>query len=426
MKLFYYVCIFFKNHIYKMSTTDFINKAKLKHGDKYNYSKTNYTNSKTKIIIICKMHGEFEQNPHDHLEGSGCKQCGYISASDSKKSSTSEFIEKAKLVHDDKYDYSYVEYAGKAIKIKINCKEHGIFEQNPNNHLGGSGCAECSKEKIKEKYKKEYKKKFTEKANIKHNNKYDYSKTNYINCYTKIIIICKTHGEFKQIPSSHLSGSGCNKCGMEMIVSKLKSSTSEFIEKAKLVHDDLYDYSHVEYVGKAIKIKINCRAHGEFEQTPNDHLMGSGCSKCINARHYSKPQMKWLDLLEKQLNINIEHILNTGEHKIKNSLCKADGYSKEYNTVFEFHGCFFHGCEKCYPNRNEINKLLKKSYKELYNTTQKKKNHCITEGYKYIEIWECHWNNIKKTNNELAHYLDNIKQDLIVNKSKKKSKKHKN
>jgi hypothetical protein len=118
---------------------DFINKAKKIHGDKYDYSKVEYKNVQTKIKIICYNHGEFEQLPSKHLSNHGCVKCsGHY-----KKTST-DFINDAIQIHGDKYDYSKINYNNSQEKIIIICKVHGEFEQRPNNHLNGQGCAKCA------------------------------------------------------------------------------------------------------------------------------------------------------------------------------------------------------------------------------------------------------------------------------------------
>jgi len=98
-----------------------------------------YKNSKTKIQIICKEHGVFEQRSNDHLMGKGCSKC-----SCNYRYNTEEVIEAFKKVHGDKYDYSLVEYINTKTPVKIICKEHGVFEQTSNNHLKEKGCPSCS------------------------------------------------------------------------------------------------------------------------------------------------------------------------------------------------------------------------------------------------------------------------------------------
>jgi hypothetical protein len=152
----------------RRTNEEFIKEAKLVHGDKYDYSLVKYKNNYTKVKIICKEHGIFEQEPCSHLNGCGCISCVCH-----KKSTTEEFVIKAKLVHGDRYDYFMVEYVKSSMKIKIICKEHGIFEQTPNSHLNGQGCPSCVG------LKKSTTEEFIIKAILIHGDKYDYSLTIY-------------------------------------------------------------------------------------------------------------------------------------------------------------------------------------------------------------------------------------------------------
>lgn len=190
------------------------------------------------------------------------------------------FIEKAKKIHNDNYDYSKVIYIDVLTKIIIICKIHGEFEQSPNSHLTGQGCKKCARKITSDKNKLSCEE-FIKKANEKHNNKYDYSKTNYINNITKVKIICKIHDVFEQKPGIHLDGSGCPKCSRKSAVLKNTQTTESYIEKAKSIHGNKFDYSEVKYVNDSTKIKIKCPKHGLFEQRPFGHIKSEiGCPKC--------------------------------------------------------------------------------------------------------------------------------------------------
>ena len=170
--------------------------------------------------------------------------------------------------------------------------------------------------------------------------------------------------------------------------------TEQFIEKAKLIHGDKYDYSKVDYINCSTKVIIICKTHGDFLQTPKCHLKGHGCHKCCNII-YSKMQIVWLNFHSKFHNINIQHALNDGEFLIPNTRYKADGYCKETNTIYEFHGDYWHGNPKIYKG-DEINKKTNCSFKELYEKTLIKENKIKELGYNLKTIWENDW---KKINN---------------------------
>ena len=258
----------------KYNINDFIKKAKQVHSDKYDYSKVEYVNSKTKVCIVCPEHGEFWQTPANHLQGQNCPKCSNISTHEKQKSSTQEFIKHSKEIHCEKYDYSKVKYVNNYTKVCIICPEHGEFWQKPNGHLYGRGCPYCGKTKKLSLFE------FIKKAKEIHGNKYDYSKVEYINYETKVCIICPEHGEFWQTPHSHIRGSGCPIC-----YGNKKLNNETFIKRAREIHGDKYDYQKVEYINYETKICIICPKHGEFWQTPHDHLSGKGCSLCIRYVH---------------------------------------------------------------------------------------------------------------------------------------------
>ena len=190
---------------------------------------------------------------------------------------TKEFIEKAKAVHNDRYDYSKVEYINAHTKVCIICPEHGEFWQTPNNHTHKTkpkGCPKCAGKLVTNT------KEFVNKAKTVHNNRYDYSKVEYVNTSTPVCIICPIHGEFWQTPNRHLNGTNCPKCSHQ----SYKHTTESFIEEAKKVHGDKYDYSKVEYVNSHTKVCIICPEHGEFWQTPTNHMKGRGCPSCKAAK----------------------------------------------------------------------------------------------------------------------------------------------
>lgn len=190
----------------------------------------------------------------------------------SKRKTTEQFIQDARSVHGDRYDYSCVVYTHGKAKVKIICWVHGLFEQIPTGHLAGKGCQKCA---CNEKLTTEQ---FIEKAKHLHGDKYDYSLVNYITGKGKVKIICKNHGVFEQKAESHLQRIGCAKCA-----GLYSPNTEEFIIKANEKHDYKYDYSLVDYTNCMSKVRIICRKHGKFSQTPNHHLKGSGCPKCTNS-----------------------------------------------------------------------------------------------------------------------------------------------
>jgi len=265
----------------KHSTESFIKKALAIHGDRYDYSQADYKDSHSPLTIICPVHGSFKQSPSNHFAGKGCPECGNIVAADARRKTTDEFIDKAKAIHGDRYDYSLSEYIGSTAKVTIICPKHGPFEQTPSEHLVGSGCPKCgvlARAEARTKTLEE----FIASAIKVHGHRYDYSLAEYLGAQEKVTIICPEHGPFEQTSSGHISGKGCYECGLAASADAKRSTKEEFIAKAKMKHGDRYDYSLVEYLASNKKVKIICPDHGLFLQAPNDHIgqQGSGCPDC--------------------------------------------------------------------------------------------------------------------------------------------------
>jgi hypothetical protein len=198
------------------------------------------------------------------------------------ENSTSEFIEKSIKTHGNKFDYSKVEYIGSHTKVCIMCPEHGEFFQSPTNHLSGNGCPKCAYKYKYGKYRLTTLETFLTQAKEIHRDKYDYSKVEWKNTRTPITITCPTHGEFSQVPQNHIRlKCGCRKCGREIAKSKVnKYNTIYFIEYAKEIHGNKYDYSMSKCFYATDNVEIICPVHGKFEQSANQHLQGHGCPKC--------------------------------------------------------------------------------------------------------------------------------------------------
>jgi len=261
----------------KLTTQEFIDRARAIHGNRYGYSMVEYNDSKKKILIHCPDHGIFEQTPNTHLTGSKCPACSQILKSASLKLTTQEFIDSARAAHGCKYDYTFSVYQSAHEKVVIQCNEHGLFYQTPNSHLSGKGCPGCGQKSTSHSLRSTTQK-FIEKARYVHGpDKYDYSQVRYITINKKVTIICKKHGEFKQTPHNHVSGQNCPSC------SDKRHTTDMFIENAIDVHGHgVFDYSTVNYKQAHQKVIINCPEHGPFSQTPNSHLNGKGCPGCGN------------------------------------------------------------------------------------------------------------------------------------------------
>ena len=347
----------------KLTTDEFIEKAKEIHGDKYDYSEAVYINARTKVKIICPIHGEFFQEPHKHMRGSLCPKCNV----DRQKLTAEDFIKKAREVHGDKFDYSKAKYINYDTKVEIICPEHGSFFQAPNSHLSGTGCPMCANNQKLDLST------FIKKAIIIHNGKYDYSKVIYLNNHTKVKIICPEHGEFLQRPYSHLNESGCPICSYNKLAEERKMSFDSFFEKAFKAHGAKYDYSLVEYKNCRTKVKIICPEHGEFFQTPSHHLSGKGCPICAHTQ--SPQELKIRRLLENQ-NVSYAHNIIIDDRYPWH----VDIYISERDLFLEYNGFYSHG--DCFCDRR---KKKSKNLIELLSSNPTPKNIRALDTYTRLD-----------------------------------------
>lgn len=186
----------------KMTKSEFVEQSNKIHNFKYTYEVVEFTTTKTKVVITCPTHGDFEQRANNHLRGQGCLKC-----SSKHRFTTEEFITKSNEVHSNKYTYEKVVYTTAVNKVTITCPTHGDFEQVARAHMQGNGCPKCGGT---HNYNTE---EFIVKANEVHNSYYTYSKTLYARSKDKVTITCPIHGDFKQQAQAHLQGYGCHNCG---------------------------------------------------------------------------------------------------------------------------------------------------------------------------------------------------------------------
>lgn len=194
----------------KLTTEEFIERATIVHNNFYVYNNTIYKGDKIKVTITCPLHGDFNQNPYDHTKGHGCSKCK--SEKTKLRVKTSEqFVKEASSKHSGFYTYTNTVYKSSRTKVTITCPIHGNFEQNSTDHLAGRGCQKCGKEKSNKAITTTIDQ-FIERSVTTHKSKYDYSKVNYVDTKSKVVIICPHHGEFLQTPEHHTKGAGCPKC----------------------------------------------------------------------------------------------------------------------------------------------------------------------------------------------------------------------
>ena len=359
----------------------FIQKAKKLHSGKYTYDKSTYISNTTNLIITCPKHGDFNQSPKAHLQGSGCRECSKERLSKKYSMGVEEFIKKANKVHDSKYDYSKTIYKATSKKVTIICPEHGEFEQMAGNHLRGFGCNRCNGYV-------DCADGFIEKSIRVHGHRYDYSKVKYANTITKVDIICPEHGIFSQAPNGHMEGKGCNKCASNVKAEKFIMSENDFIARAIKVHGNTYDYSKVDYKGAKEKITIICPEHGEFEQLAGSHIRGSGCSSCAGFTSLEEKELS--DFLKEHIDIE------TSNRKLIAPL-ELDIVIPSKKIAIEFNGLYWHQ-----------SRFVGKDYHD------KKSKLCKEKGYQLIHVWDDDWKNRKDVvKNMLLHKIGKSTQSRI-------------
>lgn len=213
----------------KLTTEEFIARSISVHGNKYDYSKSQYIGSLSKVQIVCHKHGVFEQLAFHHIRGAGCPKCALEEIANKKRLSNEEFLSRAKKKHNSFYIYDKCNYVSTKKDVTITCPIHGDFIQNAGRHLKGCGCPKCANEKNGLKCRNSQEK-FIKRAKEIHGDNYTYDKTKYETLEIKVIITCPIHGDFLQSPTSHLNGNGCPKCHR----SKGENKISYFLEKLNI------------------------------------------------------------------------------------------------------------------------------------------------------------------------------------------------
>jgi very-short-patch-repair endonuclease len=322
------------------NTDDFIKRSNILHNFKYDYSKTFYSKSSEKVIIICHEHGEFEQVANSHLMGMGCKKCGDKDRYYKPKYSTEEFIMDAKLKWGNKYDYSLTEYKNSRTKIKV-IYDGIVYEQSPMGHL---------KYPVEGYLNQEI---FLIKSKRKWGNKYDYSLVEFVSSHhlVKIIYNGKT---YEQYPHNHLI------YAPEL---RNKLTLDEFIKYSKEIHNNKYSYDKSNYINHVTKTIITCPLHGDFYQRPGTHIAGAGCKRCNDSKG-EREIGKFLD--KYKIDYIKEHIFSDCKNI---SYLKYDFYIPSMRTVIEFDGIqhfqpvsYFGGIETY--EKLKVNDKIKNDYCE--------------------------------------------------------------
>jgi hypothetical protein len=416
----------------RMSQEDVIEKFNEAHDNienpKFDYSQVKYEHMHKKVEIHCLVHGPFLQKPSDHINKHGCGKCKGEKCSERRKVPLDEMLVRFEEKHEGKYTYPDIEsyYVDSTTKINIECEKHGIFTQTAHAHTY-YGCAKCGKDSISEQTKgveRPHRRTTTEeyvaKANEKHDFRYEYDKTVYVKSRgTTIIVTCKEHGDFEISPRSHLTGWGCNTCSRREMGERVSLKVPELVEKLNLIHDFKYDYSKVELCGdiKNVPIIVTCPVHGDFSILVGKHYK-YGCPECEKENpkvknscvNGSKPANAWLD----SLGLELVREFRLPEKRTR----PVDGYCIETNTIYQFHGDYYHGNPSVFdPSSFSIKHG--KTFGELYEHSCRMDQEIIDFGYNLVVMWENDWTAIVKEEKRIAKEAKKLEKKLNKKPSKK-------
>ena len=278
-----------------------------------------------------------------------------------KRLTTEQFIENGNKIHNNKYNYSLVNYINAHTEVEIICPIHGMFRQLPCDHTTNkSGCSKCGRnEQIKKR--KSTTQQFIEKSNKIHSNLYDYSLVEYVNNHTEVQIICSIHGEFPQKPNNHTTNKqGCPKCGKISMSDKQKIPLKVLLKKFNKIHKNKYDYSLINYTNIDGLIDIICPIHGKFTQSPNNHLHNHGCPDCTkNRKSTTEKFIKKAQLIHgDKYDYSLVDYINA--HKNVKIRCKKHNYIFEIIPNNHIHIKHKRGCPICKESNGEkiIRRLL--------------------------------------------------------------------
>ena len=342
-----------------------------KHNNFYDYSKFKYTRAKDKAIIICTIHGEFQQTAEAHKR-SGCQKCAEIKIQNAKIKGADYHLSNIVKHHGDKYILPNLEGVLYEDSITVTCKKHGDFNTKLAYLTRGNGCPKCGSETtgIKRRNKiEDVKESFIR----EHGDKYGYDRfTEYESVDNHIEIFCKKHKEyFSQIIYVHRMGCGCPKCGIEKLNSYKSDSQETFLEKVNNLEDvEEYQFDKVEYKGTKDYITVTCKTHGDFTTTPNGFLSGIRCRKCNNQT--SKAEKEIAEFIKEYVDI-VE-----SDRSVLGNL-ELDILIPSLNVAIEFNGLYWHS-DKHKHNNYHLDKT----------------KNCLAKGIKLIHIFEDEWRDKKE------------------------------
>lgn len=287
--------------------TDFVTKANHIHGNRYDYSSVSYKSSTIPVTVICREHGYFDVMPKTHIRitsPTGCPLCGKQVRIESRRDTTSSFIEKAISVHGDRYDYSLVNYTKSNVAVSIICKLHGVYTKKPGLHLNNKqGCPVCGRAAAGDSFRLTNEE-FRRRCEDVHGIRYDLSAINYTGIEQRISVRCTLHNiTVTPVANTFVSGKDpCPVCAREKHKRKIafkKLDWDTWVLDSHRIHNNRYTYDKIDNFSLQDSVAIiHCPIHGQFEQRPMDHRAGKGCARCGVSRAANSKRLSpdiWLD-----------------------------------------------------------------------------------------------------------------------------------
>jgi len=363
----------------RIKNNRFFERAKELHPE-YDYSEAVYTGARQKLKFKCPVHGAVVQKAELILRGCSCPQCAHDRNAKASTLPREVFIAKATAAHPGvSYDYTKVSYVNNRSRVLIVCAAHGDFEQLAANHLRGDGCPACAGNRPLTPDS------FTAKSRVVHGDKtYDYSKTNLESIRSPVLIGCRKHGQFAQLPVEHLGGHGCPACGIEKAAKARRHSRSALIKLAQRKHGDKFKYRAMTGKGSKGTVDIVCSKHGIFKQSWDSHIYaGSGCPKCNHL--LSKGESEVADWM-RSLGVEIEQ-----RNRKLIAPQELDIVIPSRQLAVEYNGVYWHSA----PIAARGDKAVRNYHAEKTAATTK-------AGYRLLTVWETDWKDRPET---VKHWL---------------------
>lgn len=362
----------------KWSKDYFIQASKEINGpDAFDYSEVDFISSTTKVTLICHNHDEplrFYPRPIEHIgKKTKCPACSKKSAgakqSLTKSGGQERFLADVKRVHGDRYDVSQTKYERSNLLMDVICPIHGVFSITQESFINqGSGCQKCAYA-AKGLARRKSNETFLDEANTEHKGIYLYPEA-YITSHTPIKIICKDHGAFMLKPYVHINGQGCYECSVRSGKNSYPLSLERFLDQAREMHENKFDYSLVKLNFSSDIITILCPEHGPFTQIASQHTWGYGCYKC--SRMVSKAE---IELGNRIAGLGFTDLILNKRHGLGFDI---DIFIPSLNIGIEYNGLIWH---------SEWKKAEEDAKVYHLNKTEA----CEKAGIRLIHVWEDDW-----------------------------------